>query len=311
MERQFDLIIIGAGPAGMSAALYGSRAGLSCLLLDASAPGGKLLKTYQIENWPGIKETSGPDLAYQMYEHATSFGCEYAYGDVQQVEAFGELKRVVCTDQTYLAKTVIVATGTKERLLGVPGEQQYLGRGVSYCATCDGAFYKDKIVNVIGGGNTALEEASYLSKFAKRVNLITRRDVFRAELQVQKEIENNPKIVHQKNFIAKEILGDGQHVTSMILENTVDHTPCQLSCDGVFPCIGADPATGFLAQLPVLDAYGFVQVNAHMETAVKGLYAAGDCIAKPLRQVVTATSDGAIAAQQCFYQINNISHEDS
>ncbi|MGL5540298.1 MAG: thioredoxin-disulfide reductase [Erysipelotrichaceae bacterium] len=308
MERQFDLIIIGSGPAGMSAAIYATRAGLSTLLLDNGAPGGKLLKTNRIENWPGMKTTPGPDLAYQMFDHATSFGAEYAYGDVVRIEE-GALKRVETTDTVYHAKTIILASGTKERLLNVPGEQEFLGKGVSYCATCDGAFFQDKDVIVVGGGNTALEEANYLTKFAKNVFIFTRKDTFRAEEFVQKEVAANPKIVHYKNYEVERIVGNEAGVTSVWFRSTKDHSPCQMQADGIFPCIGADPATQCIAHLGVLNEFGYVQVDANMETKVAGLYAAGDCIEKGLRQVVTAVNDGAIAAQHAFYRIQNISHE--
>ena len=179
MERRYDLVIIGAGPAGMSAAIYGSRAGLRVVMLEAGAPGGKLIKTAEISNWPGIVGTNGAQLASNMFEHSTSFGAEYAYGNVVKVED-GEYKRVICEDgSVFEGKAVIVATGTKERMMHIPGEEENVGRGVSYCAICDGAFFKDQEICVIGGGNSALEEANYLTQFASKVNIIIRRDVFR------------------------------------------------------------------------------------------------------------------------------------
>ena len=304
MERQYDLVIIGAGPAGMAASVYGSRAGLKTLLLDNGAPGGKLIKTHKISNYPGVKELSGVELATSMFEQSTSFGTEYAYGDVEKVDAD---KKVTLSDGTIIeAKAVIVATGTKERLLKIPGEQENIGRGVSFCAVCDGAFFKNKDVVVIGGGNSALEESLFLTQFANKVTIVIRRDVFRAEKKIQEQIQANDKIEVIVKHIPKEILAENGKVSGIVFENVETKEPMTLSCQGIFPYVGQDPNTVCLEGLGVLDDKGYVIVDDSCQTKIPGLYAAGDVIQKELRQVVTATNDGAIAAQHAFHQITGI-----
>ena len=303
MDKQYDVIILGAGPAGMTAAIYGSRAGLSCAMIEMAAPGGKMVKTYEIQNWPGIKEISGADLAYQMFEHSTQWGAEYLYGDVTEIRD-GEIKQVICRDGTvYQGKTVIIATGTRERLLNIPNEQKLTGRGVSYCAVCDGSFFKDQPVTVIGGGNSALEESLYLTQFASKVTVVIRRDVFRAEPVIQKAIEDNPKIEVIRSHVPVEIVEKDGKVGGIVLKNVNDGTLTTLTTSAVFPYIGADPCTEFARALPVLDERGYVIVSDKMETACRGIYGAGDVTVKNLRQVVTAANDGAIAAQQAFHQL--------
>ena len=303
MDKQYDVIILGAGPAGMTAAIYGSRAGLSCAMIEMAAPGGKMVKTYEIQNWPGIKEISGADLAYQMFEHSTQWGAEYLYGDVTEIRD-GEIKQVICRDGTvYQGKTVIIATGTRERLLNIPNEQKLTGRGVSYCAVCDGSFFKDQPVTVIGGGNSALEESLYLTQFASKVTVVIRRDVFRAEPVIQKAIEDNPKIEVIRSHVPVEIVEKDGKVGGIVLRNVNDGTLTTLTTSAVFPYIGADPCTEFARALPILDERGYVIVNDKMETACRGIYGAGDVTVKNLRQVVTAANDGAIAAQQAFHQL--------
>lgn len=301
MERHFNLVIIGAGPAGCTASLYASRAGLSTLLLDNGAPGGKLIKTFEIANYPGVPTQSGVDLAMKMFEQATSFGAVYEYGDVMEVT---EDKVVKLSDgQEIQADAIILATGTKERLLHIPGEQENIGRGVSFCAVCDGAFFKDKDVVVIGGGNSALEESLYLTKFAN-VTIVIRRDVFRAEKSIQEQVESNDKIKIIKKHIPKEILSENGKVSGIVLENVDTKETQTLSCSGIFPYVGQDPMTQSIQKLGICDERGYVIVDKNMETKIKGIYAAGDVIQKDLRQVVTATNDGAIAAQHIFHELS-------
>ena len=307
MSIQYDLLIIGAGPAGMTAAIYGSRAGLKTAMLESGAPGGKLIKTNEISNWPGIVATSGVELATDMFSHSTSFGAEYLYGNVIRVEDAGEYKKVHCEDgNVYEAKAVIVATGTQERMMNVPGEEKNVGRGVSFCAVCDGAFFRNKEICVIGGGNSALEEANYLTQLADKVHIIIRRDVFRADAIVLASIENNPKINVIKKHVPVRVEDDGNHVTGLLIRNVDTNEETLLPVDGIFPYIGLDPCTSFLKDLPILNDRGYMVVNENCETAIPGIYGAGDVVDKKLRQVVTATSDGAIAAQHAFHQIKGV-----
>ncbi|MSS00958.1 NAD(P)/FAD-dependent oxidoreductase [Floccifex porci] len=301
MERYFDLVIVGAGPAGCTASLYASRAGLSTLLLDNGAPGGKLVKTYEIANYPGVGASSGVDLAMKMFEQATSFGAVYEYGDVIEITKDKVVK--LFDGQEIQAKAVLIATGTKERLLNIPGEQENIGRGVSFCAVCDGAFFKDKDVVVIGGGNSALEESLYLTKFAN-VTIVIRRDVFRAEKNIQEQVESNDRIKIITKHIPKQILSENGKVCGIVLENVDTRETQTLSCSGIFPYIGQDPMTQSIQNLGICDDRGYVIVDKNMETSIKGIYAAGDVIQKDLRQVVTATNDGAIAAQHVFHELS-------
>ena len=288
MERSYDLIIIGAGPGGMTAAIYGSRAGLSTLILEMGAPGGKLIKTNEISNWPGIQKVNGAELASQMFAHATSFGAEYAYGEVTSIQVDGDEKRVVCSDGTiYTGKAVIIASGTVERMLGIPGEAENVGRGVSYC-------------------NSALEEALYLTQFAKKVTIVIRRDVFRAEAHVQQQVEQNERITIIRRHVPKQILDDGNRVIGLVIEDVESKETTTLPVAGVFPYVGADPAVSFLNGLDICDERGYLLVDEHNETKIKGIYGVGDVVAKPLRQVVTAAGDGANAAQHAFHAIKGI-----
>ena len=300
----YDLIIIGAGPAGLSACLYASRAGLEVLLLEAGAPGGKLNVSAEIENWPGSKKMAGPELAYQMYEHALLFGGKHEYGEVTNVIDKGEYKEVVTNDTTYQGKTVLIATGTKERKMGLEQEDELTGRGVSYCAVCDGPFFKEEEVAVIGGGNSALEEAVYLTKFASKVHLIVRRDVFRADKIVQEHVLSNEKI--EVHFLRKphHLVAKDNKIDAIGLENSKTGEIEELPVKGIFPFVGLDPITDFVKELGITDENGYIETDETMATKVEGIYAAGDVRKKVLRQVVTATNDGAIAGQVISQYVN-------
>lgn len=303
MDIQYDVIIIGAGPAGMTAAIYASRAGLKVAMLEREAPGGKLIKTFEIQNYPSIKEMNGADLAFQMFDHSTYFGAEYLYGDIARIED-GEVKKVIAVDgSVYTTKTILIATGTRERLLNIPNEKELTGKGVSYCAVCDGSFFKNQVVTVIGGGNSALEESLYLAQFASQINLVIRRDVFRAEPIIQAKIENEPKINIIKKHVPVEIVAVDGKVGAIVLEDVETKQQTTVETKAVFPYIGADPNTDFATDLGITNEHGYILVDEHMETSVKGIYAAGDCIDKVLRQVITACGDGAVAAQSAFHFI--------
>ena len=295
MDKQYDVIIIGCGPAGLTAAIYASRANLKTLILEAAVNGGKLSKTYQIENYPGIKEISGLELATTLSEHAVKFGAELVSGEVTRIED-GDLKKVFLKDGTQIeAKALIVATGTKERTLDLPRANEFTGRGISYCAVCDGFFYRNKEVAIVGGGNSALEESLYLASLAKKVTIIIRRDVFRAEESIVEKVKANEKIEIITKSLPEELCIEDDRIVGLKIRNVDSNEITTVPCSGIFPYIGADPITDFLPA-ELLDEKGYVITDENMATKAKGIYAAGDCIVKNLRQVVTACNDGAIAA---------------
>jgi thioredoxin reductase (NADPH) len=292
----YDVVIVGAGPAGLTAGLYTSRAGLKTLILEKAAPGGKVFLTHLIENYPGIESIGGRDLAMQMQKHALKFGAEYAFGDVSEIKDLGETKKVISTMGEYEAKAVILATGTENRKLGVPGEEEFLGKGVSYCAVCDGNFFKDQDVTVIGGGNSALEEALYLADICKSVTIVHRRQEFRAESFIVNKVKDHDKIKLELDSVLEEIAGSEQ-VENVVLKNVKTEETKTIDTKGVFIYVGLIPVTENFKPLEILDEYGNIKVTKDMETPVKGIYAAGDVIPKELRQIVTATNDRGIAAQ--------------
>lgn len=300
MSEKYDLIIIGAGPAGMTAALYASRSGLKTCIVESGAPGGKLLKTFHIENYPGIKEMGGAELAMVMFDQALAFGAEYKAGEVVKVN---KDKSVELLDGTILeSNCVLLATGTKERMLNIPGEQENVGKGVSFCAVCDGALFRGKDVVVIGGGNSALEEAGFLTQFVNKLYIVIRRDQFRAEEKFQREVEENEKIEIIREHVPVEVLSDGK-VTGIVLKNVKTQEMQTVECSGIFPYVGSDPISDCVKDLGVCNEHGYVIVDRNMETAVKGVYAAGDVVDKQLRQVVTAVGEGALVAQQAYKEV--------
>lgn len=297
-EKHYDLIIIGGGAAGLTAAIYARRAGLKTLVLESYAPGGKLIKTFELENWPGIKSVNGSQLAFDIYEQAMALGTTYLYEKVNDLKLQGKDKIVCCeSGQSFAAPAVIIATGTVERMLNIPNEEEMIGHGVSLCAVCDAAFYRNKSVIVVGAGNAAFEESLYLAEFASDITILARSDRYVAEQITQDKVAANPKIRVLPWRIAQEILVEDGKVAGMKVLNKETGEEEIFKASGVFPYIGADPVTDFVKDLGITDENGYLEVAPDMSTQLDGIYGAGDVCAKVLRQVVTATNDGAIAAQ--------------
>lgn len=297
------MIIIGAGPAGMTAALYASRANLSVLLLDRGIYGGQMNNTAAIENYPGFKSVLGPDLAKDMYESATQFGAEYAYGSVESVEDRGDVKIVTTDSDTFETKALVIGTGSEYRKLGVTGEDTYGGRGVSYCAVCDGAFFRNKHVVVVGGGDSAIEEGTYLTQLADKVTVIHRRDQLRAQQILQDRAFANPKMEFVWNSNVTEIIGDDKKVTGVKVNNNKTGEDSEIAVDGVFIYVGINPITKPFSNLGITDENGWIETNDHMETKVPGIFAVGDVRKKDLRQVATAVGEGGTAGQGVYTYI--------
>lgn len=297
-EKHYDLIIIGGGAAGLTAAIYARRAGLKTLVLESYAPGGKLIKTFELENWPGIKSVNGSQLAFDIYEQAMALGTAYLYEKVNDLKLQGKDKIVCCeSGQSFAAPAVIIATGTVERMLNIPNEEEMIGHGVSLCAVCDAAFYRNKSVIVVGAGNAAFEESLYLAEFASDITILARSDRYVAEQITQDKVAANPKIKVLPWRVAQEILVEDGKVAGMRVLNKETGEEEIFKASGVFPYIGADPVTDFVKDLGITNENGYLEVAPDMSTQLEGIYGAGDVCAKVLRQVVTATNDGAIAAQ--------------
>jgi len=294
--KVWDVIIVGAGPAGLAAGIYAGRSELATVILDRM-PGGQLLITEEIENYPGFYEgITGFELSEKFRQHAEKFGAKIENGHtVSEVSLDGEIFVVKTDYGEFRGRTLIWAAGSNPRKLGVPGEAEFVGRGVSYCAVCDGAFFKDRVVAVVGGGDSALEEALYLTKFAKKVYLIHRRDKFRAVKIIQERVKKNEKIEPVLNKVVVSINGK-DFVESLTLEDTQTGERTELPVDGVFIFIGNEPNVAPVIHLVDTDPSGFIITDEEMKTKTPGLFAAGDVRSKPLRQVVTAASDGAVAA---------------
>lgn len=304
MEKIYDLAIIGAGPAGMTAAIYGARASLSVVMIERGAPGGQMVNTFEIENYTGFEKISGPDLSMKMFEHAQAAGAEYSYGNVESVTVAEDGTKIIdCGDHKVHAKTIIVATGTKHRLLNVPGESKLSGRGISWCAVCDGAFFRGKKVVVIGGGDSAVEEAIYLAGLVEKVTVIHRRDELRAQKVLQERAFADGKIEFVWDSVVESFEEANGKLGAVKVKNVKTDEVSDIEADGAFIYIGLDPITDMIKELEVTDEAGYVKVDHAMMTPVPGVFAAGDVISKELRQVVTAVNDGAIAAQSAFKYI--------
>ena len=283
----YDVIIVGGGPSGMSAAIYAARARLKTLLIEKAGCGGQIAITDHLENYPGFEEgINGFDLAMKMEKQARTFGCEIAYGEVSFIETEDAIKKVILSDKKeYFTKTIIIASGANFKKLGVEGEQEFIGKGVSYCATCDGPFFRNKEIAVVGGGDSALQEALYLTKFATKVNLIHRRDQFRAAKILQEKVFAEHKINIIFDSVVEKISGN-LSVEQITLKNVKNNISSQLSVNGIFVFVGWLPNTNFLDKTPIiLNEAGYIITDDNMKTSVEGIFACGDVRQKILRQV--------------------------
>ena len=306
-EKQPDIIIIGGGPAGLSAAQYAARAGLSAHVFEEMAPGGQVLVVDELENYPGFEEPiSGFDLADKFTKQAERFGAVIHFGTVDAVNHNGDGSfTVVTTDGTYTVPVVIMSTGAKRRELGVPGEKEYQGKGVSYCATCDGPFFKGKRILVVGGGDSACGESLFLSKLSSDIVIVHRKDRFRAQRSIAGMVEHDEHIDTRFLHTVNEIKGDGKRVTSVSLHDIEHDRDYEEPFDAVFVFIGADPKTKLVSYAET-DEAGYLVTNELMGTSVPGLYAVGDVRNTPFRQIITAASDGAIAAHASAEYIDQL-----
>ena len=299
----YDTMIIGAGPAGMTAALYAARSNLKVALLERGIYGGQMNNTAEIENYPGYARISGPELAEKMFEPLENLGVEHLFGQVEKIEDHSDYKKIITEDEVFETKTVILASGANHRHLGVPGEEEYNSRGVSYCAVCDGAFFRDEDLLVVGGGDSAVEEAIFLTRFAKSVTIVHRRDQLRAQKLLQERAFANEKISFIWDSVVKEIKGDDRRVTSVVFENVKTGQSSESDFGGVFVYVGLDPVSDFVKDLGICDEAGWVVTDQHMKTAIDGIYAIGDVRQKDLRQITTAVGDGAVAGQEVYKYI--------
>ena len=291
----YDMIIVGGGPAGYTAALYAARAGLDVIVLEKLSAGGQMALSHQIDNYPGFEEgIDGFTLAEKMQTQAERFGAKSEYAQVTRLELSAEPKVVETSEGTFYGKTVVLATGANPRELGVPGEHELIGRGVAYCAACDGMFYRGKTVVVVGGGNSAAADALLLSRIAKKVILVHRRDTLRATKIYHEPLMNAENLEFRWNSTVTELLREGK-VTGVVLKDVVSGEESTLECDGVFISVGRKPATELVRDQLELDPGGYVRADETTRTSIPGVYAVGDVRTKLLRQVVTAVADGAVA----------------
>lgn len=299
MISGYDLIIIGGGPAGLTSAIYAGRYGLKTLLIEKAILGGLASTTYRIENYPGFPEgISGMDLSNKLEEQARLYGVKTIYGNATKIENHNKHKMVfVDENKKFKTKAIILAMGTEAQKLNVAGEDKLRGRGVSYCATCDGPFYKDKDILVVGGGNSAVEEALFLTRYAKKVSIVHRRDKLRADLAVAKKALTHPKIFMLWNSIVEEIKGK-ERVEEVVIKNTTTDKSSTISANGVFVYVGSTPQTDFIKGTVDLDENGFIPTSGKFTTSAPGIFVAGDVRRKTLRQIITAAGDGASAADE-------------
>ena len=311
MSESFEMLIIGAGPAGLTAGLYGSRSNLKTVIIEKGVPGGELLNTDVIEDYTGFEHIKGVELAELMERHARKFGVEIRTGEeVKSVRKVGDYFEVKTDEREYQALTVIATAGGTPYKLGVPGENLFLARGVSYCAVCDGAFFNGQVISVVGGGDAAVEEANYLTRFGSKVYVVHRRDQFRAQKILQDQLLENPKVEVIWDSVVDEIKGD-QEVDHMVLRNVKTGEVREHPTNGVFIFIGFKPNTYFLDDHPEHDAGGHLITNDRMETSIPGLYAAGDLRSQLVRQITNAVGDATVAALAAEKYITHFNHAKS
>ena len=306
---QYDVIIIGAGPGGMAASLYTQRANLKTLMLEKAAPGGKMMSTWEVENYPGLGKVTGFEISEKMFNHTQELGVEYKYGDVSSIVDKGDVKEVHTSGgDVYETKAVIVGSGTTPRGTNAPGESKLSGRGVSWCAICDGAFFNDKDVVVVGGGNSAIEEATYLSKMVNHITVVNILDTLQADKKAIDEANTTGKMDYKLGYEIVSFDGEKQ-LESVTIKNVKSGEIEKLEVEGAFVFIGHIPETKFLEGLDITNQWGYIEVNERMETKIPGIYGIGDVIDKELRQIATAVGDGTIAAVNVSKYIESISHK--
>ena len=305
MEKIRDLIIIGAGPAGLTAAIYAKRAGFDTLVIDETGMGGgQIVNTYEVDNYPGLIHINGFDMGMKFKEHATEMGTEFADVTVTGVTKKDDLIYVYANDAEYVSKALIIATGAKHRSLGIPGEESLRGMGVSYCATCDGAFFRKKVCAVVGGGDVALEDALFLAKGCSKVYLIHRRDEFRGAKVLADKVKETENIEIVYDSRVTEIIGEGS-VNRIKVENIKSGSVTELDINGIFIAVGMDPNTELFKDVVELDKSGYIKAGEDCITSTEGIFAAGDLRTKKLRQVITAAADGANAITSVSEYFNN------
>lgn len=296
MDKIYDIIILGGGPAGLAAAIYAGRAALNTAIVDTGVTGGQLNKILEIENYPGFPLVGGYDLAEKFEEHADKFNIDkHIMQNITGIDLSSPVKTITTPENVFKAHSVIIAAGAQPQKLGVPGEEELTGKGVSYCAVCDGAFFKDKEISVVGGGNAAVEEALYLSRFASKVNIIHRRDALRAEKMYQDRAKSNPKVNFVLDSVVTSVNGKDK-VESVSVKNVKTDEITEIKTDGVFPYIGYTPNSDMFKYQLQLDERGFIKTDINLSTSCEGVFAAGDIRVTPLRQIIVSVADGAIAA---------------
>ncbi|MHB0886127.1 MAG: thioredoxin-disulfide reductase [Bacillota bacterium] len=305
-DKVYDVLIIGGGPAGLAAALYAARSRLKTVVLERGMAGGQAATTHKIENYPGFPDgILGPDLGQALEKQATNFGAEFVQTEIEGVDLSGDHFTVKAYEGDYKGRTLILATGADPKKLGVGGEEELRGRGVSYCATCDGAFFKDQEVVVVGGGDAAVEEALFLTRFASKVSIVHRRDQLRAAPVIQERAKANAKVAFVWDSVVDEIKGD-KHVEGVVVKNVKTGEKTTIPAAGIFIYVGLVPNTAVLKGQIEMDAQGYVRAAEDTLTSKAGVFAAGDCRQKPLRQVVTAVSDGAVAAMAAAKHLEEV-----